>query len=172
MFPKSRFLSRQTLNKLVQFLKVLGIGPISWLLKAVKFWRDPLWHKFWGKELVKWFVFSCSTTNFKFPISWGTRLESWLLWRNNTSNLLKLSTDIGTVPFNWLVSLFSAIQNLRIQPKANMRNTIHLKLGEFRKPLTFILIMFPQRQTTRFSFVSPSLSLSLSLSLYIYIYIK
>ena len=145
----------------MQFLKVLGIGPINWLLKAVKFWRDPLWHKFWGKELVKWFVFSCSTTNFKFPISWGTRLESWLLWRNNTSNLLKLPTDIGTVPFNWLVSLFSVIQNPGIKPKANMRNTTHLKLGEFRKPLTFILHKDrPQ---------GSALTLSLSLSLYIYI---
>jgi len=96
----------------VQFLKVLGIGPINWLLKAVKFWRDPLWHKFWGKEPVKWFVSTCSTTNFsKFPISWGTGPENWLLQRNNTSKLLKLSNDIGTVPFNWLVSLFSAIQN-------------------------------------------------------------
>ena len=54
-FPKSWFLSRQTLNKLVQFLKVLGIVPLGWLLKVVMFWR---------------FVSSCSTTNWEVYVNW------------------------------------------------------------------------------------------------------
>ena len=93
----------------MQLFKVYGIGPMRWLLFAIKFWSEPLWHKFWGKRPVNWFVSNCSTTNFmRFPISWGMGPESWL------------PKEIGTLPFNWFFPSWRLVMNFKFPNTSRM----------------------------------------------------
>lgn len=80
-FPKNRFLSRRTLTRLVQFLKLLRIWPWKWLSNTLNWLSNPPQQILHGKYPVNWFVsISSSTSYIKFPISWGKKLDG-LLWR-------------------------------------------------------------------------------------------